>query len=429
MPMTAGRFAWSLPFVHTNSAKEPLMASSTQLKIKLERYDRLLGIAMSNLMELDAKVLAYQAIFSDKKWITLEGVTKARVEPALKDFRDLWVHIRLLEAKVLEAKTLFQKDKRGARTNEIAAMLDGPSIELPTEAVPLRERALVTAGAGQDRIAPADLLRLLTQAFEKVRDFSCQIQDIWDKFDPRIEAMQKEAVRLRDVAQAIGVPVPAVFAQLEAKIASCEKQLKTDPYGANADLEGDIDPLMRQVTTFIEEAERHKATFGDRVTRAGEQLKQVRFLRGQVSETFAEATAKVKNPTGLIAADDETAVEDFLERLEVIKQFDHEGQWKVAARAIDLWLEQIADYETELKRRLAANRIPLALRDDLRSELGAYQSKAISLRLIEDEGLSRIARQAKDILYSRPSDLVRARQLVTAYEAMLNQLAGRRSAG
>ena len=59
-------------------------------------------------------------------------------------------------------------------------------------------------------------------------------------------------------------------------------------------------------------------------------------------------------------------------------------------------------------------------RQELRGRLEALQAKAAAKGKIEDETLTDIAQQAKKLLYSRPTPLAQAANLVEQYEKRLN---------
>ncbi len=65
-------------------------------------------------------------------------------------------------------------------------------------------------------------------------------------------------------------------------------------------------------------------------------------------------------------------------------------------------------------------RAPLRDRNQLRALLETYQVKAKRLGRDQDLGLSEIFREARDVLYTAPTDLAQAAQLVRRYQQALS---------
>ena len=71
----------------------------------------------------------------------------------------------------------------------------------------------------------------------------------------------------------------------------------------------------------------------------------------------------------------------------------------------------------------AANVAPIAFRDELRRRLEAYRSKVSHLRLLEEPELAAVHARAQRVLYTAPTDLGEAADLVRRYQAGLSSRA------
>ena len=69
---------------------------------------------------------------------------------------------------------------------------------------------------------------------------------------------------------------------------------------------------------------------------------------------------------------------------------------------------------------LTANRAPLESRNQLRALLDAYQVKAARLGVVEDSRVAAIYDQAKTELYTAPTDLASAGELVRRYQQAIS---------
>lgn len=404
--------------------------SVSDLDQALAAWDRDLLAAQTNMLDLE-KLFAYQALLSSSAWVKLEGVSKTRAGQILTDFQDVWKHLRLLQETIDRARKLRGQISTGmfsSRSNEdllqqAEKLLTTPSIKLAVHEIPLAQRGLLQgAGTTDETVKPRALLDAMVDAFAKCNAIVHEIDAAWTRLTDELAKPKDDVQRLVQLAQELGITAHQLLQSAQKKLADIEKQVQTDPLGALVDFDADFSPLLAQIRAEFEEAKKSKESLNADMATAQTRLEEIEFLHGQVKTAYNDSQLKVLNPVGLVPADDETAVADFRERLDNIRQFQAEGQWRVASKAVNAWLKQTVQYEAALKVRLDANQAPLLLRDDLRSQLAAWQSKANARALIEHPSLQPIARAAKDILFSRPSDLTQAAALVTQYETVLNQL-------
>ena len=71
-------------------------------------------------------------------------------------------------------------------------------------------------------------------------------------------------------------------------------------------------------------------------------------------------------------------------------------------------------------RRTAA---PIDARDELRGRLDAYQAMAHRIGMLEDPDAAQRYERAHDVLYTAPTDLVEAAELVRRYQDALSMRA------
>jgi hypothetical protein len=108
-------------------------------------------------------------------------------------------------------------------------------------------------------------------------------------------------------------------------------------------------------------------------------------------------------------------------RLELgeIEQLARSGDCLDAQRRLGRWTSRTAARLDEAQRILRVNRAPLEARGQLRGLLEAYRVKAARMHAIEDPELERIYAEARDALYTAPTDLAQVAQLVRRYQEIL----------
>jgi hypothetical protein len=96
------------------------------------------------------------------------------------------------------------------------------------------------------------------------------------------------------------------------------------------------------------------------------------------------------------------------------------GGWREAHRRLERWTSDTRALLADAEEALRANRAPIEARNQLRALLEAYQVKAARLGRIENSELERIFAEAQQALYTAPTDLALAAQLVRRYQELLN---------
>jgi hypothetical protein len=102
-----------------------------------------------------------------------------------------------------------------------------------------------------------------------------------------------------------------------------------------------------------------------------------------------------------------------------VRELGRRCAWREADAALDAWVARVGALIEDADRVAAQNRAPIEARNQLRGLLSAYEGKAKHLRLIEDPTLAAMFRAARDCLYTAPTDLVLAAELVQRYQRAL----------
>ncbi len=125
----------------------------------------------------------------------LEGESATRWAQASTTLAQLWQWHALFEQLLDRAVGL-----RGARTRlpekrveELRELLQGASIELSSERVPLEQRDLLGGAQAALRCTPEELLQRSSAAFDEAKTVLAAAGNAWDALLPRLDAARSDA--------------------------------------------------------------------------------------------------------------------------------------------------------------------------------------------------------------------------------------------
>jgi hypothetical protein len=107
---------------------------------------------------------------------------------------------------------------------------------------------------------------------------------------------------------------------------------------------------------------------------------------------------------------------DFGRHLDRVRGLAARSEWRAARRELGEWSRTGASLLANARRVATACRLPIDQRDELRGRLDAYRAKANRLGLLEDSRLCELYDRAHGELYSAPTNLTTAEELVRRYQ-------------
>jgi hypothetical protein len=249
----------------------------------------------------------------------------------------------------------------------------------------------------------AALLRSALQAAEEASAVVADAGTAWGRFTPRIAAAG-------DAIRAGG---------LDGLRGRCER--------LSADLAADplsVDPAqVDALEQAVEDAQRELADLAGLREDAAARIAAARALMDSVEAAQREAEtahqlvlAKIANPS---VPSPRHVLSELAAGLREIESLVELARWAKARDALVGWTGEAT---TELERALAtaaANRAPIERRNQLRGMLRAYQGKARALRALEDGEMVALFEGARHELYTAPTDLGVATELISRYQAAL----------
>ena len=344
---------------------------------------------------------------------TLTGQSAARWSRANAALTELWRRLGLLEALLQEADKL-----RGPRrADQLATLLNGPSIEVTNAEVPIGQRDLLGGSTAAQRCSPDQLLSGMAALFDEVKAVIVQIAQAWETLLPRLDRTCGVLDETNRLAAGLGKSSTAEVDAVSAQLAELSAGVTNDPLSARAE---EIDRIERTLEALRDELHRTaelQRGFEAKIVAARELLDRIRAAIGEATAARSEVLIKISMP----GTPETPKVDEALERqLTPIANLAQAGRWRDARRALDRFNQQA---EAQLDKAItarAANRAPIDARNQFRALLEAYQVKAKRLGRLEDPELQRILQRARDTLYTAPTDLALAAQLVRSYQQALS---------
>jgi hypothetical protein len=398
----------------------------------LEQIDQLLAewkqkvnLIGQNLIDLHG-LSTYQRLAGQYPYppAQLTGITQVRVTPAIEAMNELFQHLDLLNQTIERASQLRKQLPRflasDQKIQEIAQILTTPSIQLSIVSTPLAQRGLLSAAETAEAIAPEKLLMVMTNAFQVAKNVVLAVDAAWLNLEPSLAAAEAEIISLQNDAERLNQGSLSELATLQKAIASLRSTLDSDPLGVSANFDQEIKPLLAQVRTTLQQLVHQKRQIQDKITAAHNHLTALTKLQAASTTAYAESQIKVTNPslqTPLARAQIE-ALSLWLTRLE--SKF-HEGLLNPVSIGLENWITKVKQCMITEEQAYHVNLAPLETRQELRGRLDVLKAKALGRGVVEDAILVELAQTAKQLLYTRPTDLSKAAQLISQYEKRLNR--------
>ncbi len=403
------------------------------MDLTLVEIDRLLGdwrqkvdAANQNLLEL-YDLPAYQRVSGMGNPPTnLTGTTQHRVSAALTAIERLFEDLELLNLTIDRARQLRKELPslfiNNERLLEIYRLLTEPSIQLPSIQTPLSQRNLLTPNLQLQAISAADLLTRMMAAFRVATDTFVAVDLAWTRLESQLITSHRELGDLQQLARELQVVVAPALIAAQANFTNIQEEIDRDPLGVNLTIERDLTPLIsntrRELASLAQQRQQLQADFAN----TQRQLQDLRQLNLEAIAAATEAEAKIRHdlPLSSPVPDAEiVAMEQWLERLVAIFAA---GKFVPARVGLTNWLSKVQEYTQSAESGLAANRLPLDTRQELRGRLDALGAKALAKGKAEDAVLADLVLRARQVLYSSPTDLAVAIDLVAQYDRRLDRL-------
>jgi hypothetical protein len=345
---------------------------------------------------------------------TLTGESAEQWSAASAALTKLWEWRGLLEAFLERAQELRRSPRRA---EEFRALLTESSIELAHSEVPLAERDLLAGPELTVRCTVDELLARMSRAFDEVKTVVARFGTAWETLTPRLAEARTALERAQAIAAPLGESERSDLEEAERRITALTTRLGTDPLSVPPNEPGHLVDSLQAIQRDLEATAALRRDLEARLTDARTRLGRLDALVQEAGAAHEELLVKISLPS---APSPRELPDGLNEELELIAADARAGAWREVRGRLDAWTERIHGLLGEAEAALKANRAPLEARNQLRALLEAYQVKAERLGAVEDPELERIFAQAHEALYTAPTDLALAAQLVRRYQETVN---------
>jgi hypothetical protein len=335
------------------------------------------------------------------------GATAAAWVPASAALGRAWEAQTLLEEHLQRARDLRGTRSRVGRERltELRDLIDGRVLLEPG------------AGAGAGRCSPTELLVRSSAAVEEAGRLVKKISQTWDALVPRLTSASATLRECSGALDELGVTSCAELIDARDALARITDAVARDPLAATPEQLVPLEADVAAVRDHVARLRDLRADTEPRLEQARELLAEARRAVDDAHEAHATAIEKIAEPAVPAPA---PIPADLPDELDDAVALVRSGAWQEGGAAVERWHTRATTVRDDARRIEAANRAPIAQRDELRRRLGAFQAKAQRLRLLEDPELAALHARAQRVLHTAPTDLSEAADLVRRYQEGLS---------
>ncbi|MFC5473565.1 hypothetical protein [Paraherbaspirillum soli] len=347
------------------------------------------------------------------------GLTRDKAAQAIKSLDALWNSYLLLARLFEQASDLNKRSGLFHHTeDQVRHLLEGLSVELRAEHIPITSRGLLSCADQIERATPQQVLDAMAQQFCDARDLLNTVSTAAGQAAPRLAALRQQAAELEIRAARLGTGYAAP-ARLDAVLNNAER----DPLSCAAELERAASELEQQRLN-LKNIEQQQAVSRAAIEHANGLLAELKDLAQRSAAAIEETRQKIHAPAGLILPVDDSVIDSLVIWLASIAQSVAAGRHDAVKVGLARWQAECSAQLTAARAAYAKNRLALDECAEINGRFQALRAKADALaaRGAElDAALPAAMLNAKRALQSKPVDLPALRAAVGAYEASLRE--------
>ena len=228
----------------------------------------------------------------------LEGESATRWDEASTTLAQLWQWHALLERLLDRAVKL-----RGARARlpekrleELRELLQGTSIELSSEHVPLEQRDLLGGAQAALRCTPDELLERSSAAFDEAKTVLAAAGNAWDALLPRLHAARSTLQKSAELGHALGEGEPPGMDRARALLSELTEKLSKDPLSVNDEEVAELERSLQAVRGDLEGLDQLRRKFATQLADARKLLEEFRRVAGEGTDAHEQARVGSRRP-------------------------------------------------------------------------------------------------------------------------------------
>jgi hypothetical protein len=345
----------------------------------------------------------------------LTGLTARRWAEASTAMATLWEQYATYRDLVARAREVRARRNRPGdeEIEELTHILNGPVIELDSEAVPIERRGLTGPSQVTERITMADLLARMRQAFDTVTAVLAAAESAWSAAIGRLDPLDSRVRAVSVLAESVASGADEV-ARVHKDLERARELVLTDVLTAQAtDVVPDIERRLTDLERRLSALARIRDEFGPRLTALENVLSDLEAAEATARQTYTAVVEKIASP-GLPEPTDQGSA-TLRGRLQRLTARQGTTGWAALAKEADELDRFAASTLDAARTSVRAIAGLLDRRAELRGRLEAYQVKAARLGHSEDAELARLHDDAHGILFTAPCDLPAATRALNRY--------------
>jgi hypothetical protein len=233
---------------------------------------------------------------------------------------------------------------------------------------------------------------------------------------PRLEQTQSELTRIEQLAAGLGETHLPELRPVRDGLKQVADTLASDPLAVDSRVVDTFDTTLAGIRSELEGIVEIRDRFAVRIDDAGALLAALERAVDESARAHAETVLKIASPALPGAARLDPS---FGRHLDQISALAARSEWRAVRAELDEWTTRAQELLAHAQRNVTENRAPLEARNELRGRLDSYRAKANHLDVLENAKLETLYAQAHDMLYTAPTDLTEAAELVRQYAQAL----------
>ncbi|TYK50428.1 hypothetical protein [Actinomadura decatromicini] len=353
----------------------------------------------------------------------LTGETWRRWDDAKTRMTSLWALFDAYQRVLEAAQELRDRNPRpdAATLVELSGMLSGLSVELPDGEIPLQDRTLL--GPHERRVTLEEAVALMSEAYTFVAGEIAAADAAWTALLLPLEEAEESWRRTARLAHSLDGTRHPELDRVGRELTALGRLIRTDPLSLVRNGAPDttrLDRVRTILTSLGDElagVARMRDDYDELVARVTASIEEIEATERRAHEAHRTALSKIESPN--LPAPSHGLGAGLRDRLAALERLREAGRWvEMAGRFAEL--ERATDEALERARgdlRLSAGL--LDRRGELRGRLEAYRAKAARLGVVEDERLTELYGEARDVLWTAPCDLRRATTVLAEFQRAL----------